>query len=104
MSSLKRLRMTSETKDICATQCQAQCCQNKFVMLTQEEGERLSPLSPKIVKGTNQEYMMMFLRSQCDFLSEEYTCTIYASRPAGCAAFPYKPMAYCLLWPEKELV
>ena len=91
------------TLALCAEECGARCCQNRLVLLSDDEATRLItyPAKPPISRGSDGRWAMLAIPA-CPFLGPDRHCAIYAERPDACHAFPQRPSAGCLVWPKDD--
>ena len=93
-------RLREPSLALCAEECGARCCQNRLVLLSEAEAQRLAALRSglPVSRGTDGRWALLAIPA-CSFLGRDRRCAIYAERPDACRAFPQRPSAGCLVWP-----
>ncbi len=88
--------------ELCAAECEAKCCRNGYVYITDKEMRILKKLGTVKVLRHEHVWVLDFHTNggQCPFLGEDNTCTIYDQRPSACRSFPSRPYIDCLVWPK----
>ena len=96
-------RLREPSLALCADECGAKCCQNRLVLLSEAEARRLAALRPglPVSRGTDGRWALLAIPA-CPFLAPDRRCAIYAGRPDACRAFPQRPSAGCLVWPQER--